>query len=129
MTMHYIKVTKEYGRGLYALHSIPANKILFTAELLVLSELDTIKINETDLKYYTFKYDDKRDCLVLGDGEIFNHSDDANVEYKLIDYGSQGRKVMVFYTLKDVEMNEQLFINYNADVKINATEYVDKNLI
>lgn len=120
--MNYIlKVTQEFGRGLYASFDIPKDKILFTAELLVLSEQDTKVVNTTDLQWYTFKYDDTRDCLVLGDGEIFNHNDSPNVGYKLGDF--DGRKVMYFYTVKDVKADEQLFIDYGADVVVKTNEY------
>lgn len=123
---YYLKLHETMGRGLFALQDVPAQRILFTAELLVLSELDTTIVNSTDLKYYTFKYTDTQDCLVLGDGEIFNHSDTANVGYKLIDF--EGRKLMAFYTLRDVAAHEQLFIDYNADVQVCVAQYENKNL-
>jgi len=122
--MNYvIKVSEEMGRGLYALHDIASQKFLFHAELLVLNEQDTIKVNETDLKYYTFKYNEVQDCIVLGDGEIFNHSDTPNVGYTLIDTDDGNRKLMMFYTLKDIKEGEQLFIDYNADTKVNTNSY------
>lgn len=129
MSQTYIKTTQEFGRGLYAANELQAGKILFTAELLVLSPADTIKVNETDLKYYTFKFNETQDCLVLGDGEIFNHADSANIGYKLIDYGNQGRQIMVFFTLQKIEQDSQLFIDYNADVQVDTTAYVTKNLV
>lgn len=122
--MNYvIKTYPEMGRGLEALHDLQTGEVLFTAELLILSPADTIKVNETDLQYYTFKYNDTQDCLVLGDGEIFNHSDTPSIGYKLIDWGAQGRKVMVFYALRDVRAGEQLFIDYNADVTVDVSKY------
>jgi SET domain-containing protein len=124
---YYIKSTAEMGRGLYALTDLDAGKILFSAELLVLSPDDTIKVNETDLKYYTFKYNDTQDCLVLGDGEIFNHNDTANIGYRLVD--SDGRKIMLFYTLSPILAHDQLFINYSADIAVQTESYVNKNLI
>lgn len=122
--MYYLKSTEEMGRGLYAaIGGIQEGKILFQAELLVLSEQDTKVVNTTDLQYYTFKYSETQDCLVLGDGEIFNHSDTPNIGYKLENY--QGRKVMVFYALTNIEHGEQLFIDYNADTKVNTTSYIN----
>jgi hypothetical protein len=118
---YFLKVTEEMGRGLYAAYDLQPSKILFTAELLVLNCADTLKVNETDLKYYTFKYTDDQDCLVLGDGEIFNHDDSPNIGYRLID--SDGRKVMMFYTLKEIKQGDQLFIDYSADTKVTATDY------
>src|SRR5271166_1405941 len=113
-----LKVTTEFGRGLYATNIIKKNKVIMQCEVLALSEFDTVLVNQTDLKFYTFKYEGKKDCLVLGDGEIFNHADNANVGYilQLLD----DRKVMVFYALTDINPNYQLFINYNADIAVNT---------
>jgi SET domain-containing protein len=119
--MYNLQETKEFGRGLYASQNLTPGVILFTAELLVLSPSDTIKVNDTDLKYYTFKYNDEQDCLVLGDGEIFNHDDSPNVGYKLGKYAD--REVMFFFVLKPVEKGSQLFIDYSSDIKVDATKY------
>jgi SET domain-containing protein len=51
----------------------------------------------------------------LGDGEIFNHNDDANVLYNLIEWN--GRKIMQFQASKDIKKGEQLFIDYRTDVE------------
>ena len=118
---YYIDVSKEMGRGLYAAHDLQAGKVLFSAELLVLSDVDTIAVNKTDLQYYTFKYTATQDCLVLGDGEIFNHNDTPNIGYVLQDV--EGRKVMTFYLLKDVEARSQLFIDYAADTQADVSKY------
>lgn len=125
--MYYsVKVTEEYGRGLYCNFPIRKHQVITTCELLILSPNDTETINRTALQHYTFAYDNTntsrpRECLVLGDGELFNHSDNANVGYVLQDIN--GRKVMVFYALRDIEIDEQLFINYNSDVEVNIDEY------
>lgn len=123
MSQYYLKTSPEMGRGLYAAYDIDAGRILFTAELLVLSPADTKLVNQTDLQYYTFVYnaETEQDCLVLGDGEIFNHADAPNVGYKLLDF--DGRKVMAFYTLRSVPANEQLLIDYAADTKVDASRY------
>ncbi len=118
---YFIQTTPDMGRGVFAVHDLDPEKILFTAELLVLNKEDTAKVNETDLKYYTFKYNDEQDCLVLGDGEMFNHSDTPNIGYKLINY--DGRKVMMFYTLTPIKQYDQLFIDYNADTKVKVEDY------
>lgn len=111
----YITQSKEMGRELHAKREFKKGDLIFSCEILVLSEADTIKVNQTDLKYYTFTFNDKQDCLVLGDGEIFNHSDTPNVEYDLVDFND--RKLMYFFAIKDIEANEQLFIDYNADIQ------------
>lgn len=125
-----INVTKEFGRGLYATHYIPKDTIIELCEILVLSAQDTKKVNETDLQFYTFVYnaDTQQDCLVLGNGEIFNHSDEANVYYYLVPAGN-GRDKMCFFAARDIIRGEQLFINYTADFHVDTTKYVGKNLI
>jgi SET domain-containing protein len=118
---YYIKTTPEMGRGLYSVSGFEPHKILFTAELLVLSEQDTKTVNTTDLKYYVFKYNETQDCLVLGDAELFNHDISPNIGYKLMDFDD--RKVMCFYTLRQIKEHEQLFIDYAADEKVNVDNY------
>ena len=103
------------------MHSIRANCLIMECELLVLSESDTAAVNCTDLQFYTFKYNDTQDCLVLGHGEIFNHDSSPNVGYKLAEI--DGRKVMQFYALTDIEPYSQLFIDYSADTKVDTTAY------
>ena len=118
---YYIKFTQDMGRGLYAFTDLEKGKVLFQAEVLVLSANDTIKVNQTDLQYYTFKFNETQDCLVLGDAELFNHDNSPNVGYTLQEH--DGRKVMVFYMLKDVDKDMQLFINYSADCAVNVSNY------
>jgi SET domain-containing protein len=126
--MYQIKVTEEMGRGLYATRFIPANTTIQLCELLVLSQNDTVVVNQTELKYYTFKYNETQDCLVLGDGEILNHSDTPNIGYELI--SDNGRIVMQFYSLRSVFAGDQLFIDYAADVKIESEKYIqNKSLL
>jgi SET domain-containing protein len=124
MKKYYIKFTDKYQRGLYADRAIKQNEILAKCELIVLSKSDTEKLQDTELKWFKFCYDKKRDCLVLGDGELFNGSDeenDPNVGYFLEPL--ENRKVMVFYALRDLKDGEQLFIDYSADEKVQTNEY------
>lgn len=127
--MTEVKMTVEFGRGLYATRKIYANEIIEVCEILVLSPNDSNKVNDTDLKYYTFVFNAKsgQDCLVLGNGEIFNHSDNPNVKYDLVRYGARFK--MVFCSVKDIEIGEQLFTDYNRDTQVETSEYVGKNLI
>ncbi len=120
--MYHIKMTEEFGRDLYADKTISRGSIVAQFELLVLSPVDTTVVNRTGLEHYTFKFDAERDCLVLGEGEIFNHSATPNCSYNLVDF--DGRKVMEFRALRDIGAGEQLFIDYTADVAVNADSYI-----
>ena len=120
-TSYAIVVYPGMRRGLEALHSITQGTLIKEEEILLLNARDTEVLEETELRYYTFKANDVRDCLVLGDGELYNHSDDANVGYilKYLD----GRYRMQFYALRDIKQGEQLFIDYNADTRVNVEAY------
>lgn len=126
--MYQIIFTQEYGRGLYATRDIKQGETISQCELLVLSSEDTKKVNETDLKYYTFIYNENQDCLILGDGELFNHNYMNNVNYNLIDFN--GRKLMNFSAKIDISQGDQLFINYNDDTITCPENYLkNKSLI
>lgn len=123
-----IKVVPEMGRGVFATKDIPSMSHVETCELLVLSPDDSELLACTELQYYTFTFNEVQDCLVMGNGEMFNHSNTPNVLYKLADL--DGRKVMVFATVRPIMAGEQLFIDYNADVSTKVSDkYVDKNLV
>lgn len=119
----YITQSQEMGREVRTHFPINTGVILFEAELLVLSPEDTVKVNETDLQYYTFKYNETQDCLVLGHGEIFNHSPNPNVGYRLVEHPFADRKLMQFFALREIEQGEQCFIDYAADAAINPAAY------
>lgn len=121
-----IVLTEQFGRGIYSTRNIPKNTIIEMCELLVLSEKDSAAVEATDLKYYVYKFSETQDCLVLGNGELYNHSDDANVLCRLLWIGT--RYVMQYYASRDILPDEQLFINYNFDVQVDTLSYT-KNLI
>lgn len=116
-TAYAIQVYPEMGRGLQALHGIKQGTLIKEEEVLLLSAEDSIVLNATGLRYYTFSVDTKRDCLVLGDGELYNHNDSPNTGYVLVYDNVQNRHKMRFYALCDIETGEQLFIDYNADIR------------
>ena len=127
--IYSVQMIDGMGRGIIAEKDIKRGEVITNCELLVLSPDDTIKVNETDLKWYTFTFnaETRQDCLVMGDGEIFNHDDDANVLYGLIEFN--GRKLMRFQASRDIKRGEQLFIDYGADVKKVDIEGYTINLI
>lgn len=127
--IYSVQMVEGMGRGIIAERDIKRGEIITNCELLVLSPEDTVKVNETDLKWYTFTFnaETRQDCLVMGDGEIFNHDDDANTLYGLIDWN--GRKLMRFQASRDIKKGEQLFIDYNSDVEKADIEGYTVNLL
>jgi SET domain-containing protein len=124
-----VQMIEGMGRGIIAERDIKRGEVITNCELLVLSPEDTVKVNETDLKWYTFTFNAnaKQDCLVMGDGEIFNHDNNANTLYGLIEWN--GRKLMRFQACRDIKQGDQLFIDYNADVDRVEIEGYTVNLI
>lgn len=123
--IYSVQMVEGMGRGVIAERDIRLGEVITNCELLVLSKPDTYLVNQTELQYYTFVFDaaNSLDCLVLGDGEIFNHSDDANTLYGLIDWDT--RKLMRFQAARDIKKGEQLFINYAADSLVNVEDYLN----
>lgn len=123
--IYSVQMVEGMGRGVIAERDIKLGEVITNCELLVLSKSDTCLVNQTELQYYTFVFDaaNNLDCLVLGDGEIFNHDDNANTLYGLIDWN--GRKLMRFQASRDINKGEQLFINYGADTQVNVENYLN----
>ena len=117
-----VAMFKGMGRGVKALQAFNPGDYIMVCELLVLSEADTVVVNSTELQHYTFKFNETQDCLVLGDGEIFNHDGAPNVFYEIIE--QSGRKMMAFLALTIISAGEQLFIDYTADTKVDVSSYI-----
>ncbi len=120
---YYVMNTEQYGRAVFAQRDMLIGEVVMYCEVLPLSEKDTPVVNSTDLQWYTFTYNDKQDCLVLGDGEIFNHDDSPSVSYELISLNN--RPMMIFRMIADVKKDNQLFIDYNADVTNKKESVLD----
>lgn len=124
---YFIKTTEDMGRGIWASMqgaAIRKGEVLFQNEVLVLDPFDSVLLESTALKYYVYTYNNEQSCLLLGEGTLLNHSINPNVAYTLTTVGD--RKVMSFYALRDIELGEQLFIDYGADETINVNEYLSR---
>lgn len=109
-----VKMYDGMGRGVECLKPIAVGEVVEVCEVLVLNDADTIAINNTVLQHYTFKLTETQDCLVLGMGELYNHSFEPNVGYSVVRV--DGRPVMQFIALQNIYVGQQLFIDYSADV-------------
>lgn len=124
--MLQVKTSEKFGRGVYSTKLILQGQWIEICEILELDIKDSILVSNTALKNYTFKLDLNRDCLVLGHGELYNHSDTPNVSYRLLNL--DGRAMMVFKALRTIQPDEQLFTDYRQDdPKIDLTQYFGGN--
>jgi SET domain-containing protein len=69
------------------------------------------KYKESQHKNFAFLFNDHTNdaYLVLGFGMIYNHSDEPNIKWEIIDYN---RRIIQFIAIKDILSGEQLCHNY-----------------
>lgn len=121
--MFRVEYTKQYGRGVYANRLILKDELIDASELLVCNKTDTQTVRKTLLYYYIYAINEEKDAVVLSPFSLVNHSLDKNVSYKVVDLGT--RKVMHFTATRDIQVDEQLFINYYDDYdKLDIDEYL-----
>lgn len=102
MSLYHIKHGK-FGRGVFNNFSLPAGHTVMRCRI----------VEDRHVPDYSFVGPEGKDCLVLGDGSLFNHSSDPNVEYRLQKINDEF--FMEFYTIKDIVGCKELFINYKQD--------------
>lgn len=95
----------EYGRGMFATKKIRKGTVVLRNRV--------IRVKKNAVPEYVFKYTVHEDCICLGDGELFNHSGSANVDYELVWYKKE--YWMAFIANRKIKKGEQLFIDYRQD--------------
>jgi tRNA-specific adenosine deaminase 3 len=119
-----IMYTKEFGRGVFALQMYLPGDVIEVAEIIPFTPHDTEHILSTKLRLYTYRFNRIMDCLVLGNGCLYNHSDSPNVTY-VIEQNSSGRPVMMYKALTHIKSGNQLFISYTEDCPdLDVSTYV-----
>ena len=109
----YIDKTGEMGRGVFTNAPIPANTIIETSPVIVMSWEERKLLDQTRLHDYIFEWgpDNKQCCMALGFVAVYNHSYKSNCEYEM-NFESETIRIK---TIREIEAGEELFINYNGD--------------
>ena len=109
----YIDKTGEMGRGVFTNAPIPANTIIETSPVIVMSWEERKLLDQTRLHDYIFEWgpDNKQCCMALGFVAVYNHSYKSNCEYEM-NFESETIRIK---TIQEIEAGEELFINYNGD--------------
>ena len=109
----YIDESNEKGRGVFANTPIPSNTIIEISPVIVMSADERKLIDQTLLHDYIFEWgpDSKQCCMALGYVSVYNHSYSSNCEYEM-DFANAVIRVK---TVRNIEADEELFINYNGD--------------
>lgn len=115
MIKSYLSIRKasSKGRGVFAAQKIPSGTTIEESPVIVMENADRILLDQTLLHDYIFEWgeDKKQCCMALGYVALFNHSYESNCEY-VMDYDSQTIRIL---TMRDIQRNEELTINYNGD--------------
>lgn len=110
--MFEIKVHKKMGRGLFATKKIKAGTVVEVSPVIVFDKVEGYFHTNTLMNHYVYSWGNKGEsALALGHGSLFNHSSEANVNYKT----NLRAKTITFWAERDIEKGEQLFIDYGYD--------------
>lgn len=109
----YIANSSIDDRGVFSTEPIPKGSIIELCPVIVVPKMEMEKIKETVLFNYYFDWEEKNEsgAIALGYGSLFNHSYKPNAEYQP-DYDSS---TLRFHAIKDIEVGEEITINYNGD--------------
>ena len=107
------------GRGVYTTEPIKAGTTIEVAPVIVLDAQQRVELEKTLLYNYIFEWGDdlSEAAVALGYVSIYNHSKIPNCKYEM-DFEFQ---TITIITLKDIEVGEELFINYNAEEGIDPS--------
>lgn len=107
-------------RGVIATEKIKKGTVIERCPALIYPKKPEI-IEQTVFEYYVFDWDEDHEAMALGYGSLYNHSYERNVSVDF-DYA---KKEIVFSASREIEIGEELFINYNDD----SNEPIDPNYL
>ena len=105
-----IRKSNIHDKGIFANCDFKKGDLIETSPYIIIDfpqESNTL----SDYIFYLEKNNRKDSVLVLGNGSIFNHSKNNNVDY----YRDAINKNYKYYTNRDIKKDEELFINYGND--------------
>jgi hypothetical protein len=119
----YLEIIENKGRGVFTKERIPANTIIEESPVIVMKKEDRAYLDKTLLHDYIFEWGELKDkcCMALGYIPIYNHSYKSNCEY-FMDFEEA---VIQVKTIRIIESEEELTINYNGDWDNNKRVWFD----
>jgi SET domain-containing protein len=119
----YIKMTGEKGRAVFTKERIEANTVIEESPVIVMTKEERIHLDKTLLHDYIFEWGEAKNrcCMALGYVPIYNHSYKSNCEY-FMDFDAETIQVK---TVRMIEKDEELTINYNGDWNDNKKVWFD----
>lgn len=99
--------SEKFGRTIVADELIKKGTVFLVETVLLIPNEEVGDV----ISAYTYVWDKKHSAMVLGFGSLFNHSYSPNAEYEQ-DFNNMRMK---YRAIRDIKMNEEIFINYNGD--------------
>jgi SET domain-containing protein len=106
-----IREVEGKGRGVFAKRPFEAGELIERAAVLVLNADEEPTHPGQTLYHYVFDWGTGYCALALGYGSLYNHSYQPNCYYLKNKEG----KSIDFLALRNIEIGEELLINYNRD--------------
>ncbi|ANX11018.1 SET domain-containing protein-lysine N-methyltransferase [Fictibacillus arsenicus] len=109
-----IEIKKSrYGRGIFAARTIQEGELIHQAPVIVCPDNQYYKLKKTALRNYYFNWGENYDhvAIALGYGSLFNHSYSPNAIFE----NNLKKETVDFFSLKEIDAGEEIFVNYNGD--------------
>ena len=101
------------GRGVFARRRIAKGETIERAPVIVIPEKQWLGLEKSILSQYAFDWgeNDEHAAIALGYVSIYNHSYTPNAQLEQL----LNELMMEIVALKDIELDEEITINYNGD--------------
>jgi len=111
-------ISPKKGKGIFAKKVIKKGTLVEKAHIILISNKEYEKIQDTILYQYVFEWDDPNkpdflNAIALSQCQFFNHSYKPNLKY-VYDYENQ---IIEYRTIRHVSNGEELTVNYNGHVR------------
>ena len=109
----YIKNSGKKGRGVFTKTLIHKGATIEVCPVVPLSKTDIKIIRETKLCHYWYSWSHNLktgQCLVLGYGMIYNHSDQPNADFK----SDMKNKTITYFATKNIPYGGEITVDYGV---------------
>ncbi len=119
----YIASSNIDERGVFSSESIPKGSVIEICAVIIIPKEEMEDLKKTALYNYYFDWDEEEHngAIALGYGSLYNHAYQPNAEY-VLDYNMN---TITFYAYKNIEVGEEITINYNGDPANQAKVWFD----
>ena len=109
----FIASSQGKDRGVFTSENISIGTLIEESPVIVMTKEERKLLDQTLLHDYIFEWGHQKEscCMPLGYIVVYNHSSLSNCEYEM-DYE---KRIISIRATRDIERNEELFINYNGD--------------